>query len=262
LITINKLTVRYREHPALHHLSGRFARGSLTAVMGANGSGKSTLLNCIAGTLPLEAGRASGHVTVAQPQGRMAYLAQRHALERDFPITVHEAVLLGSWGQTGAWRGVAPALRARVAGALHAVGLQGLERRTLGSLSSGQFQRMRFARLLVQDAQLILLDEPFNALDAHTTADLLAVVAQWHQQGRTVVAVLHDEAQVRGHFPQTLLLARQLVAWGDTAQVLTASNLQRAHALAHAWDAPTGVRTVASPGPALHPHSVSPWPAT
>jgi len=93
-----------------------------------------------------------------------------------------------------------------------------------------------FARLLVQDARLILLDEPFNAVDSKTTAALLGLVQQWHAQKRTVVAVLHDDEQVRKHFPQTLLLAREQVAWGATDQVLTEANLQRARAMAQAWD--------------------------
>ncbi|HEX5697136.1 MAG TPA: ATP-binding cassette domain-containing protein, partial [Rhodoferax sp.] len=120
--------------------------------------------------------------------------------------------------------------------AIHNVGLEGFEERTVGSLSSGQFQRVLFARLLMQDADLILLDEPFNAMDSRTTAALLDLVRQWHAQGRTVVAVLHDDAQVRAYFDQTVLLARELVAWGDTDQVLTEANLQRARALAEAWD--------------------------
>ena len=106
----------------------------------------------------------------------------------------------------------------------------------MGSLSSGQFQRVLFARMLVQEADLILLDEPFNAIDSRTTEALLQIVAQWHAQGRTVVAVLHDDNQVRAYFPQTLMLARELVAWGETSQVLTVANLQRARALAEAWD--------------------------
>jgi zinc/manganese transport system ATP-binding protein len=83
---------------------------------------------------------------------------------------------------------------------------------------------------------VVLLDEPFNAMDSKTTAALLGLVRQWHGQRRTVIAVLHDDAQVRDHFPQTLLLARELVAWGPTAQVLTDANLRRARAMAEAWD--------------------------
>jgi zinc/manganese transport system ATP-binding protein len=166
----------------------------------------------------------------------MAYLPQHSELDRSFPLDVRDCVLMGLWAQTGAWGCASTAMLARVDAALHAVGLQGFERRPVGTLSSGQLQRTLFARLLVQDAQLILLDEPFNAVDSKTTAGLLTLVQQWHRQGRTVVAVLHDDAQVRAHFPQALLLARECIAWGATAEVLTDSNLQSARAMAEAWD--------------------------
>jgi zinc/manganese transport system ATP-binding protein len=100
--------------------------------------------------------------------------------------------------------------------------------RPIENLSVGEFQRALFARLLLQDAPLILLDEPFVALDERTTDDLLRLVVYWHQSGRTVIAVLHDFDQVRQHFPTALLLARSCIAWGDTAAVLSAENLNRA----------------------------------
>jgi zinc/manganese transport system ATP-binding protein len=124
-------------------------------------------------------------------------------------------------------RGLTAADRSRVLQALAAVGLAGFEQRWLGELSVGQVQRVLFARVLLQDAGLILLDEPFNAIDARTTADLLALLVRWRDEGRTVVAVLHDLDQVRVHFDQTLLLARETVAWGPTAEVLRAENLFR-----------------------------------
>jgi zinc/manganese transport system ATP-binding protein len=102
-------------------------------------------------------------------------------------------------------------------------------------------QRVLFARLLLQDARLVLLDEPFTAIDARTMADLLGVVRRWHGEGRTVVAVLHDFETVRGHFPETLMLARELVAHGPTAEVLTAENQFRARRMAEAPDPGAGV---------------------
>jgi zinc/manganese transport system ATP-binding protein len=231
-ITLHNLTVSYRQHPALHHVSGHFAQGSLTAVIGPNGAGKSTLLKSLAGLLPLEP-----HSRVERAPGlRLAYLPQQSELDRSFPLDVRDCVLMGLWTHTGAWGRCTPAMQARVDAALQAVGLQGFERRPVGTLSSGQLQRTLFARLLVQDAQLILLDEPFNAVDSATTAGLLALVQQWHCQGRTVVAELHDNAQVQAHFPQTLLLARECIAWGATAEVLTDTNLARARSMAEAWD--------------------------
>ena len=97
-------------------------------------------------------------------------------------------------------------------------------------------QRALFARLLLQDADVILLDEPFTAIDARTTADLLELVRRWHGESRTVVAVLHDIETVRQAFPQTLLLAREAVAWGETATVLTPENLLKARRMVEAFD--------------------------
>lgn len=236
LITLDKLTVSYRQHPALHHVSGQFMHGSLTAVMGPNGSGKSTLLKSIAGLLPIESGRSGAALTLNTGAARIAYLPQLSEMDRGFPIDVRDCALLGWWGSAGAFGNIGNDLLARVDAALHAVGLQGFERRSVGSLSAGQLQRVMFARILVQDAQLILLDEPFNAVDAKTTAGLLALVQQWQREQRTVIAVLHDEAQVRQYFPQTLLLARELVGWGPTTEVLTEAKLRRARAMAEAWD--------------------------
>jgi zinc/manganese transport system ATP-binding protein len=252
VIALDNLTVSYRQHPALHHISGQFARGSLTAVVGPNGSGKSTLLKSIAGLLPVNGGGGAGGsapaLTVRTPRQQMAYLPQLSELDRSCPLDVQDCVLLGLWGSLGAFCRVTQAMLERAHAALRTVGLQGFERRPVGTLSSGQLQRALFARLLVQDAQLILLDEPFNAVDTKTTAALLALVQQWHRQGRTVIAALHDDAQVRAVFPQTLLLARELVGWGATAEVLTAANLQRARTMAEAWDEAAPVCDIDSQG--------------
>ena len=232
MVTLDKLTVGYRQHPALHHISGCFAHGSLTAVVGPNGAGKSTLLKAIAGLLPT----GGGTLQVSAPRQQIAYLPQFSDIDRGFPIDVADCVLLGYWGAAGAWGPVTGTLRERAAAALHAVGLDGFERRALGSLSSGQLQRVMFARLLVQDAELILLDEPFSAVDARTSHALMQLVLQWHASGRTVIVVLHDDALVRASFPDTMLIARELVGWGATGTVLTEAGIQRARAMAEAWD--------------------------
>jgi zinc/manganese transport system ATP-binding protein len=202
-------------------------------VVGPNGAGKSTLLAAIMGRLA----PAQGRVQVADAlRGRIAWLPQHSEVDRSFPMRVFDLVALGLWGRTGPWRGLASDDRAAVQQALAAVGLTGFDRRHIGELSAGQFQRALFARVLLQDAPVILLDEPFNAIDARTTADLLAVVHRWHGQARTIIAVVHDLDQVRQHFEHTLLLARECVAWGPTAQVLDARHLFQARQMAEAWD--------------------------
>ena len=233
VVSFSDLTLGYRRHPAVHHLNGGLREGSLTAVVGPNGAGKSTLLKGVVGALK----PFNGKVTLNGLNRRdIAYLPQQAEVDRSFPIDVLDTVLTGHWRRVGFFRAVDRAMRDDALAALDAVGLAGFERRPISALSAGQFQRALFARMLLQDAKLILLDEPFTAIDARTTADLLQVVRRWHGENRTVVAVLHDFEQVRAHFPETLLIAREAVAWGPTEQALTEDNLRRARAMAEAWD--------------------------
>lgn len=230
-IRLTDLTLGYDRHPAVHHLSGEIATGSLTAIVGPNGAGKSTLLKGIAGALsPLD-----GDIALARGR-RLAYLPQQAELDRSFPIHVYDLVAMGLWNRAGIFGGICGGAAAKIEAAIAAVGLAGFERRPIGALSGGQMQRALFARLLLQDADIILLDEPFTAIDARTTADLLALVQRWHGESRTVIAVLHDIETVRRAFPQTLLLARESVAWGATAEVLTPANLLKARRMVEAFD--------------------------
>jgi zinc/manganese transport system ATP-binding protein len=232
IIRLDNLTVSYDRHPAVHHLSGTFQPGSLTAIAGPNGAGKSTLLKAIMGELRPAEGRVEHRLQRAD----FGYLPQAADINRRFPISVLDTVLLGSWRSAGAFGRVVKQDAMRARAALVTVGLEGFETRHIGSLSAGQFQRVLFARLLLQDARVILLDEPFTAIDARTTRDLLDIVSRWHGDGRTVIAVLHDFEQVRAHFPETLLLARRLIDWGPTREVMSAANLLQARAMAERWD--------------------------
>lgn len=230
VLVIRDLTLGYERHPAVHHLDLDLAKGSLTAIVGPNGAGKSTLLKGLTGELlPLE-----GQIN-CKP-ARLAYLPQLSEVDRSFPVSVGAFVAMGLWHRVGAFRKIAGDQAARVAEALAAVGLTGFANRPISALSGGQVQRVMFARLLLQDAGLILLDEPFTAIDTRTAGELLQIVKRWHGEGRTVIAALHDIETVRQHFPQTLLLAREKVAHGATAQVLTAANLFRARQMCEAFD--------------------------
>ena len=229
-IRLKDLTLGYDRNPAVHHLDCNFAPGSLTAIVGPNGAGKSTLLKAIGGALkPLE-----GNIDTRAR--RTAWLPQLAEVDRSLPLDVRGFVAMGLWAEIGAFGSVRPAHRTRIDEALHAVGLHGFERRSLTALSGGQMQRVLFARLLLQDADLILLDEPFTAIDQRTAADLIDLVRRWHGEGRTVLAVLHDHDTVRAHFPETLLLARRKIAHGPTAQVLTPENLFRARQMHESHD--------------------------
>jgi zinc/manganese transport system ATP-binding protein len=227
------VTLGYDRHPAVHHFSGEVATGAMLAVIGPNGAGKSTLFRGLVGILkPLAGTILTGGI---DPRD-IAYLPQTADIDRSFPISVFDFVGTGLWRRTGFFGGIGKGARKQVAQALAAVGLSGFENRGIGTLSGGQMQRMLFARVVLQDARLIVLDEPFNAIDAKTSSDLLALVRHWHAEGRTVLAALHDMDLVRLHFPETLLLARGKVAWGATAEVLTEANLAEARRMCEAFD--------------------------
>ncbi len=232
-VAFDDYSLGYNRNPAVMQLQTKISEGSLTAVVGPNGAGKSTLLKGVVGSLP----PLSGRMTLGNSRD-ISYLPQQSEVDRTFPISVHELVAMGLWRELGAFRGITRLHKARIAESLAAVGLEGFETRAIGSLSGGQVQRALFARLLLQDSPLVLLDEPFNAIDAGTTADLIEVVKRWHGKGRTVLAVLHDIEAVRAHFPETLLLARELVAHGPTDEVLTAENQFRARQMCEVCSGP------------------------
>ncbi len=231
-VNFRDLTLGYDRHPAVHHLDGEIGEGSLLAVIGPNGAGKSTLLKGIVGTLsPL-----AGSIERKHMARDVAYLPQIADIDRSFPISVYDLVSMGLWRRAGVLGGIGRRERHDIEHAIATVGLSGFEERTIGTLSGGQMQRALFARLLLQDARLILLDEPFVALDTKTVSDLLEIIGRWHREQRTVVAVLHDNEIVKDKFPETLLLAREPVAWGPTRDVLDAENLLRARRMCEAFD--------------------------
>ena len=230
-LTFKNLTLGYAGRAAVHHLNGDIAKGSLTAVVGANGSGKSTLMKGIAGIL-----KPLGGECRLSPNLSVAYLPQQSELDRSFPAQVRDLVALGLWPKRGLFGRHRSEDRAAMGRVMEAVGLSGFEKRNIDSLSGGQMQRALFARAMLQDAQLILLDEPFNAVDERTVSDLMVLIKSWVAEGRTVLAVLHDFQLVRQHFPETLFLARKLVGLGPTAEVLKAENIRQARYFHEAWE--------------------------
>lgn len=232
IITLKDLTLAYDREPAVHHLNGAFMEGDLVAVAGPNGAGKSTLLKAIAGILPIHEGIIEFHNFTRKD---IAYLPQLVEIERDFPINVLQMVVSGFWKKSGAFGKITCEMREKAVQALATVGLNGFEKRSLYSLSSGQFQRALFARVLMQDAKIILLDEPFTAIDLSTTTALLKIIKTWKGEGRTVIAVLHDFEQIKDNFTDCLLMARECIAWGKPSEVLKPENLLSTHFFREAY---------------------------
>lgn len=205
---------------AVEALTVAFAPG-LTAVAGPNGAGKTTLLRAIAGLHPVASGRIEG----GGPGVRIGFLPQSSELDRSARISVQDFVGLGAQNGVGP-HGAGPET-ARITAALTRLGIADLAERPVARLSAGQFQRLMFARLLMQEAEILLLDEPFTAVDADTEDALLDIIASWGEQGRIVIAVMHDHELIREAFPTTLLLARRMIAFGPSSDVLSASTRRR-----------------------------------
>ena len=223
MIELDNLVAGYEGAAITPSLSGVIHKGSMTAIVGLNGCGKSTLLKTLAGFIP----PVSGVLRWSPTRPTIGWLAQRHALESQFPLTVLDVVSQGAWPRISLLRGLRNDVRRRIQAALARVGLTEMAKTPIEALSGGQFQRMLFARVLVQRAPLVMLDEPFTGIDEATTHDLMTVIQEMHQQGQTVLAVLHDNQRVADYFPETLLLAPQNARWGLTHEVLPAFHSAR-----------------------------------
>lgn len=226
-IHINNLTISYRNRPAVHHLDISFQHNEMWAIFGPNGAGKSTLLKGIVGLLKPDTGTI---VFDQLTRNQIAYLPQQSEIDRSQPMSVYELTAMGLWYEIGFFGGVRATQHQRIQAALATVEMLDFAKRPISQLSNGQFQRVLFARMLVQDAKFLLLDEPFNAVDAKTTYLLLKILSRYHTENHcSIIAVLHDYEQVHAYFPKTLLLAKEKIIAGKTEQVLTESWLERAN---------------------------------
>lgn len=230
-LEISNLTVSYKAHPVVHHLTAQFPLGQSCAIVGPNGAGKSTLLKAIMGLVPYSEGVITRSETL-----RVSYLSQISHIRRDLPLTLFELVSAGALNQVGLFRRLSSDIHQRVFAALEFVGLESFGERSIDSLSGGQFQKALFARIVVEGADLILLDEPFNAMDARTTQELCYLIQRWEAEGKTVIAVLHDLHLARQYFSNTLLLAREKIAFGASREVLTEENLLKAESVSLGWE--------------------------
>ncbi|MDO4997068.1 MAG: metal ABC transporter ATP-binding protein [Neisseria sp.] len=236
-IVLDNVTVSYQRKPAVHHIDMTFGKGEMWAIFGPNGAGKSTLLKATMGLLKTDTGKVCLHGVRRE---EIAYLPQQSDIDRSQPMTVFELAAMGLWYEIGFFGRVNKAQKTRVMKALERVGMADFAERQIAHLSNGQFQRVLFARMLAQNAKFLLLDEPFNAVDAKTTYELLDVLRSCNQDGLAVIAVLHDYEQVRAYFGKTLLVAREKVAAGKTEEVLCDTYLKRcneamSHFEAAAW---------------------------
>lgn len=217
-VEIHGLTVAYRETPVLWNVDVSIPAGTMTAILGPNGAGKTTLLKAMIGlTNPLAGG--------VKLRGKVAYVPQRGSVDWDFPTTVLDAVTMGTYGRLGWFRRAGRAEYEDARKALADVGLAELADRQIGELSGGQQQRTFLARALVQHAELLVLDEPFQGVDAVTETAIVDVLRKQRDAGRTVIAVHHDLSTTADYFDRVVLLNVRKIADGPTGEVFTPTNI-------------------------------------
>lgn len=226
-LSITNLTVKYGKTTAVDHLSCQIHSGDLLAIVGPNGGGKSSFLKALVSLIPHKG-------KIKSSTQKMAYLPQQTEIDRTIPLLVEEFISFGLIPSVGFWKSISS--RHQIDQALATVGLKGYAKASLSELSGGQFQRVLFARLLLQDADTILLDEPFSAIDRQTTQTLMEIIQTLHSKGKTIITVLHDYTLVRQYFPKTLIIARKLIELGETSRTLTEENLGAAFHIASEWE--------------------------
>ena len=229
-IEISDLTVAYQHKPVLWEINLSVPKGVLGGIVGPNGAGKSTLIKAMLDLVP----KLSGSVRIEGQElsdflHRIAYVPQRESVDWDFPATVLDVVMMGLYREIGWFRRTRRIHRERAMRALEQVGIEDLAKRQISQLSGGQQQRTFLARALVQSSDVMLLDEPFAAVDAATEQSIIEVLREQREQGKTLLVVHHDLHTVPQYFDFVLLLNVHSVAWGPLQEVFTEENLKRTY---------------------------------
>ena len=229
-LTVRGLTVAYGGSPVIFSIDMTAPQGTMTAIVGPNGAGKSTLLKGVLGLVPALSGKAAVFgAPLAAARHRIAYVPQRAGIDWDFPVRVADVVAMGLFRELGLLGRVSCQRRAKIISALERVGMAAFADRQIGQLSGGQQQRVFLARALAQDADLILLDEPFAGVDAATEKAIVNVLRELRDAGKTVVVVHHDLTTVAEYFDRVFVINTRKIAEGSVAEAFTADALHAAY---------------------------------
>lgn len=229
-LEITGLTVAYDGAPVLWDASLTVPEGCVMGIVGPNGAGKSTLLHAVLGHLKPLAGQVRVHGReVAAVRRRVAFVPQRRTVDWDFPTSVLDIVTMGTYGRLGWFRRPGKKEREQALAALDRVEMRPFAARQISELSGGQQQRVFLARAFVQDADLLLLDEPFAGVDAKTERVIVRLLQEQASAGRTVVVVHHDLGTVATYFDRVALLNRELICHGPVDTAFTEAHLERTY---------------------------------
>lgn len=231
VIEIKKLVVAYDEDkPVLDNFNLGIEKGKMTAFVGPNGAGKSTLIKAILEFVkPITGSITINGKKYAQEKKEIAYVPQRGSVDWDFPTTLYDVVEMGSYGRVGFLKRVPKSEKNRVMEAIEKVDMLEYVDRQISQLSGGQQQRVFIARALVQDAEIYLLDEPFQGIDKKTEGSIVKILKGLKEEGKTVIVVHHDLQTVPEYFDEVVLINRKVIASGKVNEVFTKENIDETY---------------------------------
>ena len=233
-ISVTELMVDYDGTTAIQDVDFKARARKLTAIVGPNGAGKSTLIKALLGLIPIRTGTISCFgASPKQYRKNISYVPQRAQIDWEFPTNVFDVVAMGLYGELGLLRRFSSAHKDRVQRALSDVDMAEFATRQISQLSGGQQQRVFLARSIVQDAELILLDEPFGGIDAKSEAVIVDILRSQKQNGKSIVAVHHDLSTVKDYFDDVILLNKTVTASGPVNDVFTKSNIEKTYGVSN-----------------------------
>ena len=222
-IEIRNLTVAYGENIALENFNLDIEAGSLMALVGPNGAGKSTLIKTILKFLK----QITGEIKI---NGKtLAYVPQRNSVDWDFPTTLFDVVEMGCYGRVGLFKRVNKEEKQKVLKAIEQVGMLDFKDRQISELSGGQQQRTFIARALVQEADIYLMDEPFQGVDSTTEKSIVDILKKLKLEGKTLIVVHHDLQTVPTYFETVTFINKSVIASGKVKEVFTQENIDMAY---------------------------------
>jgi len=230
MLEIQNVSIDYRGTRAVHNVSFCVPTGQLVGIIGPNGAGKSTLVEAILNLVPVTQGeiRFRG-MPLRRQLLKTAYVPQRSLVDWDYPVSVWNVVMMAQTVQTGLFRGFSRQARHQARAALERVGMYELRHRSIGELSGGQQQRVFLARALAKEAELLIFDEPFTAVDRKTEDIIFDIFQELRAAGKTLLVINHDLGDSLAIYDQLLLLNKRLIAQGARHEVVTSDNLERAY---------------------------------
>ena len=229
MIQIENINVSYQQTLALDNITLNLEGPSITGIIGPNGAGKSTLIKALIGIIPHSGKILFNKQPIRQQLNRISYVAQKADIDFNFPITVRECISLGLYPKTKFFKRLSKSDWSKVTDALTLLGLNDLAHRQISQLSGGQFQRVLIARCLVQEADIILLDEPFVGIDSVSEDIIMNTLRELRDKGKLILIVHHDLSKVPHYFDQVILLNRNLIASGPTTLIFNEDNLRKTY---------------------------------